>query len=682
MAKKDKQTQVQRMDPDQRPLTELQAQRLGAMANVEAKLLVGLTVAQISDKFRWQIDPQLLFFRKICGRVVKTDPVTGVEYPVPFATVHVEDTDCHFLGYFPGGWQWGWFFPLWCHREVIATVTTDACGRFCVWVPRWEIDWILRWRRERICFPDLFVRPSIRDLLKELIHDHPIVRQPPIPEPDPPPFLLRDGGMSLRRAKELIGVDKAERLAAFEGAAAMGDRVVLREQMLDQPLPSRQMPPPLPKQIRDLSEKKDNEGLSSHLNVESRLFEGFNPSRYIGPFWRCFDVVVPEWTPILDVPDITFRVTQDVDGDGDEEAIYSENFFEVRWNAGPIPNVTLEASPIGVTGQVCDVPDVPCQDTPAILFAGLMPLVNPSTGDPYHDAATGYARRPNRPHPSGAIADPLPNPLASAPYAGTVHLYGCNEMSGGAFYRLRYRYEGGPWVPFTGLTWPLYRVVSGSLQTHWPTSDANGWYPILPDSANWFPENLLLAWPTHHFTHGRYTVEMQIGNASKSVIDSSTAINFEVDNSAPLAQITEVRWRVEGGSWRGPLELVCPTVTRPQISGSPANIEFRVTYQVSASHLRSLSLSGGGCGGGNPILISALGTAQHWHTFSGDNAVSNTATFALPGTMAQGAYSFSLFAASRAFNPAGGDNGHLLDWNYDPTVRYVHPSLPIAVVNG
>jgi hypothetical protein len=63
-------------------------------------------------------------------------------------------------------------------------VTTDECGEFCVWVPRWDIDWILRWRRERFCFP--FERPSIIDLLEDL--PIPVERVPrrPWPEPDPP----------------------------------------------------------------------------------------------------------------------------------------------------------------------------------------------------------------------------------------------------------------------------------------------------------------------------------------------------------------------------------------------------------------------------------------------------------------------------------------------------------------
>ena len=33
------------------------------------------------------IDPHLWFYRKVCGQVVEKDPVTGVEYPVPNATV-------------------------------------------------------------------------------------------------------------------------------------------------------------------------------------------------------------------------------------------------------------------------------------------------------------------------------------------------------------------------------------------------------------------------------------------------------------------------------------------------------------------------------------------------------------------------------------------------------------------
>src|SRR5689334_15046824 len=104
------------IDPSRIKLTGIQAERLGALSGVDAKNLTGLTVAEISDKFRFQIDPQLLFFRKICEKVVKQDPVSGVAFPVPYATVQVEDTDCSLLGFFPAQARWAWYFPFRCRR--------------------------------------------------------------------------------------------------------------------------------------------------------------------------------------------------------------------------------------------------------------------------------------------------------------------------------------------------------------------------------------------------------------------------------------------------------------------------------------------------------------------------------------------------------------------------------------
>jgi hypothetical protein len=272
--------------------------------------------------------------------------------------------------------------------------------------------------------------------------------------------------------------------------------------------------------------------------------------------------------------------------------------------------------------------------------------------------------------------------LAQAPYTRVLQLYGCNEIDGGVFYRLRYQYNGGASVPFTGHTWPLQRLVGGTLQTHWPAADANGWYPIIPAADGWHPNRLLLNWPTNSYTNGLYTVIMEIGNASKSVINTSTAVNIMVDNAKPTAQFTEVRWRVTGGAWSAPLPMICPIITRPMVGGQPADIEFQVSYQVAATHLRSTNLYGGGCGGGVPTLTSATSSAQHWHMNPGDNSVVNTAVFELGGSKPQGAYSFHLYASSRAFNPAGSDAGFGADWNYNPAYNWVRPFLPIAVVDG
>ncbi len=672
--------------PDRKPITETQAARLAALSGVNAKELGGRPVAEIADRLKWQIDPELLLFRRICGKVVKKDPITGLEYPVPFATVHVEDTDCSFLGFFPVEHPWAWFFPIFCRREEIATVKTDQCGRFCVWVPRWEIDWILRFRRERICFPDIFIKPNIRELLEQ-VREMPI--RPPKPEPDPPPILLKDGGFTLRRVEEVLGREVTGRLAAIEAGSAVGSSASEQLNILESAAFPEPVAPPLPAELqsgmpgvgRDQKMNAVRSTLATRLNLDPAVVAKLDLNRFIGPFRRCFDIYFPEWLPILDVPDITFRVTQDVDGDGTEETIYSEGFFDVRWNAGAIPPVTLYASPIAVAGHVCDTPPVPCSDTPAIQFAGLMPLVNPpGPADPYHDAASGYARRPNRPHPSGAFIDPLPNPLAESPFTNVLQLYGCNRIKGASFYRLRYSYNGGALAPFVGLTWPLYRVVAGSLQTHWPVSDANGWYPILPAADNWFPDLLLLEWNTRAFANGLYTVQLELADAAKNPVGApSAAVGFRVDNSNPVATFTQLRWRKAGVGPFQPLPLVCPLIPRGVV---PSDIEIEVSYSVSAAHLRSVSLTGGGCGAGTPTLLSALSTAQHWHTGPADNTVINTATFALPATAPQGAYSFSLMAASRAFNPSGGDGGHLADWNYDPVYNYVIPMLPVAVVNA
>lgn len=687
--------------PDRQPINKIQAQRLASLTGVSAKEITGKNVLELSEKLKWRIDPELFFFRRICGRVVKKDPATGTEHPVPFATVHVEDTDCSFLGFFPLESPLVWFFPFFCHREEITTTVTDACGRFCVFVPRWEVDWILRFRHDHICFPDIFIKPTIRDILDGLYR--PPIKRPPKPEPDPLPFLLKDGGITLRRAEELFGRDIAGKLAALGAGAAVGASSKQQLKILDSMAFSRQMPPPLSSEFKRLTkpdvsattrlevEEAQNmtavrETMAKRLKINAQHIEKLNFQHFIGPFRRCFDVIFPEWMPILDVPDITFRVTQDVNGDGNEETIYSEGFFDVRWNAGNIPDVTLEASQISVAGVACNPPEVPCEDVPAILFAGLMPLINPpGPADPYYDVNTGYAQRPNRPHSSGNIApllSDLPLDVAQTPYTHTLQLYGCNHGEGAVYYRLRYGFNGSPPVSFTGLTWPLHRVVGGILHTLWPTSDANGWYPILPDADGWFPQSLLLNWPTGNYQNGTYAVELELGNASKTVINTSAPVKFRIDNSVPSAQFTKLRWRKVGDvDWSLPVSLICPVIPRPTIGGNPVDIEIEVSYMASASHLRSVVLSGGGCGGGSPTLSSALSTAQHWHTIPADNSVINTAVFSLSGLALQGAYSFNLLAVSRAFNPAGGDGGFEADWNYDPVYNYIWPTLPVAVVN-
>lgn len=693
------------LPPDRRPLTDVGAARLAKLAGVDAKELVGRPIAELAESLRWRIDPELLLFRRVCGQVVRKDPATGKELPVPFATVHVEDTDCGLLGYFPPGWPFGWYFPFFCRREEIGTVKTDACGRFCVFVPRFEIDWILRFRRRRICFPIIFERPRLVDILERLplpIPHWPPIR-PPRPEPDPPPFLLEDGGLTLRRAEGLIGPELVERLGAAQLAGEVGASAEVSLDLAGD-VPDLPLPPPLPQEmaqkLEGVTELESVSAKFASLDRDQRaLLERelprLDPQRFIGPFWRCRDVFVPQWLPIFDVPDVTFRVTQDVDGDGDEETIYSEGYFDVRWNTGWIPPVKLVASQIALTAPACDGPEVPCEDEPAIVLAGLHPLHNPAAPPPYHDNGTGYARRPNRPHPSALMSDPPPNPEATAPYAGTVQLYGCNHGLGGQYYRLRYSYQGAPSVPFLGHSWKLVRIGPGGvLQQLSVAPDGAGWYEIVDPAQGWLPAHLLLNWPTTSSADGYYEIVLELGDGSKNPISTSDPVGIRVDNSTPAGSFTGLFWRLAGQSgWPNDLELTCPVIFRPK----GQMVEIRVDYLASANHLRSVQLFAGGCGGGAPAQLAAPnwsepptpafvgGVSQspyaHWHTGPADNALARSGVYSLAGAAPQGAYSFSLYVASRAFNPAGGDGGFEADWEYNPVVRWRWSTLNVAVVD-
>ena len=697
-------------DPEKFKIGTSSARRLAAMSDVPAEQLHGLTLGEATAKFRFEIDPQLLLFRKVCGEVVKTDPVTGIDYPVPFATVQVEDTDCSLLGFFPAQASWSWYFPFACRREVIATTRTDACGKFCVWIPRWDIDWVVRFRHERHCFPTIFERPTLRELIDELIPRE-LPPFPPGPGPNPGPLRALDRTRLIATVEQSLGRDIAVRLDHARSQVGFGTSTVALNAALDAPLALPNMLPPLPaelKKLRQPSHEVTDRGtaaeaihptvhtLAGQLKLDAQDLRALDLRRYIGPFKRCFDVLVPTWVPILDVPDITFRVLQDTDGDGDEEQIYGENYFQVRWDAGPIGPVTIHAGPNARSGVACGPTNIPCGNVPAIVMAGRLPV----TGDPtVYDTANGYALRTNRPHPSGLFTETLPLPSAASPLARVLSLYGCHRTNPGAtHYRLIYKYSSDDgasftsFTPFVGLTWPLYRLGStGVGEWYWPSADAAGWYPIdLPAGPNpWLPQSLLLDWPSYNFANGRYVVRLELGAGGAVVPPMSAEVAFNVDNSAPLGPLA-VEWGLSATGPFTPIDGICPVVRR---HSTPVDLYFRVTLDASARHLRSASLWASGCGAGNFVFISGSGgaqavagstTYQHWHDSVGDNNQMLQVIYRLPSTAAEGTYSFGAHVASRAFSPSGADGGHLQvpAWQYDPDVIYIDPSVAFSVFNA
>jgi len=406
------------------------------------------------------------------------------------------------------------------------------------------------------------------------------------------------------------------------------------------------------------------------INAEESI--RIQPRSFIGPFYRCFDVFVPEWVPIIGAPDITFEVTQDINGN--QEVIYSEGYFDVRWDATSIPPVTLHASQIAVASLTCDTPNVSCDGgQPGIQFAGMMPL---TAG--YHDntnITTVYALRPNRPHPSGDI-NGAPSFPSQAPYAGTLNLYGCYRIEGGAFYRILYSFNGKGSVPFTQ-SWYDARF-SG---TTFVTPDASGWYSYLPVANDEYDDHML-NWITGQ--EGLYSLTLQIADAAKNIIYTApTPINIFVDNSPPTALFTTISWQAVGSGASGTLNPYgpdCLVINRP----AGHDISLTVTFNAYADHFRSVQLLASGCGIGNmPILApnQSAGVTEHWYESPTDNNYSNTALYTIPGYYQQGAYSLNLKAFTRAFNPSGDSTALAPDWRYDPTYIWVNPSIAIAIID-
>jgi hypothetical protein len=659
--------------------------------------LAGLTIAQASEKLKWVADPRLFWFREICGQVVAPDPVTGVEYPVPFATVDVQETECTLLGYFPPALPWVWHFPLFCERETIATVKTDACGKFCVLVPRFEIEWIRVWRLERICYNVIFNRPAIGDLLPS-----------PVPgQPDPGPLAALTslppatiGAIAGPGAQAL-----AQRATQLQASQSLGAPDALAASLLQRRAFETEQPPPLPPEFRDALAAHGRlvaapganamEGIQGAiaqklgLDLASSPLKNFDPGNFIGPFLRCFDVLLPEWQVIFEVPDITFLVTQDVDGSGVQQTIYDDP-FGANWSNESTNNITLVANGIAKTTQSCQAPDVPCGDVPAILFAGLMPLDNPAYfNETPSEANTGCALRPNRPANGAGSVPPVPTdltrPVAQTPFCETVQLYGCVNVpvdgATAAYYRVMQSFNGSPFSAITGVSWQIYTFPGGVPVTIAP--DSSGWYPVLSDPEAYFPANLVLDWPTAPL--GLYTLKLQVANAAKSVIIDAAAVPVEVDNTAPAANFTTLSWKFAGApdsTLVSLLGLPCPLIKR---GSTPQDIEVVFTVNVSGNHLRDSSIGVSGCGGGSFVLETASPPYEtyHWYTTPTDNNVTLSGRYLLSSTASDGCYNFGCTANSRAMNPSGADGGNLspTDWYEDVVYIYTDPSISVAVVS-
>ena len=644
--------------PDDRRMTKRQIEFLARESGLPTQEIAELRVGDLAEKLRWHFDWSSFFFQKVCGRVVKRDPVTGVLHPVPYATVHVDDTDCNLIFYSPSKLGYTWIYPFFCDREEIATVQTDECGNFCVFIPRWDIDRLLRWRRERICFP--IERPWIIDVLRDFLPDPgPVIHKPPLPDP-PPDF----GDFQLRRDIEAtLGPSIANRLAQAAPARTFGAFRGGLDSALLEPAPASALPtPPMPDEgdVKRLIEE------DPRLEKIGRL----DPQRLIGPFKICYDVFVPVLQTIVDIPDITFRVTQ-AQPSGDV-TIYDESYFDVRWDDTSIPDVTLEAWPNAKAIDVCDGPDIACQDVPAILNVSLMPLMAP-----YHDDASGFGIRVNQKSADG-VTTPTPGVAAgtaNASYADRLDLFGCFHIQGATHYRVVASLGAGPVEPVLAGN---FTVLTTSFTLDTQVQLADGCYLIRNDLASSF-EHLILGWFPEN--NGSYKIRLEVGTLGGGGFTESAHSDwhtFEVDGIAPVATFHRIRWwyATSPGS-PTTLPVNCPVLERDPSK----DVIVEVTWSASGAHLRSAVLGMSGCGAGNPIAPAAADRTWWWQLATDTSTGVKVAQFTIPSSFDPGCYTASMYAVSRAYNPAVPSMPLSADWYTLEDRRVFWQSRAISVVD-
>jgi hypothetical protein len=669
-------------DPAAHVLTNKQAARLAALAPVAAEKLAGQRLVDVTDRIKAVIDPSLLAFRKVCGRVVKLD-AAGNELPVPFATVTVYDVDLGLLAWSPADSLFSWFYPFNVRREQLARVTTDECGRFCVWLPRFDIDYYLKWRLERQCYLGWLRRPSLEDLLRarEVL---------PKPQPDPGPIKLDEHLLvHASRVIDAKAVVKLREVSLLKRPGPVMTKV--DPELARAAFPQRTRAPLTADAVEALSPKLRPK-LAARIGVPVEMLAKLDPKRVYGPFLRCREIIVPQWSPVLDVPDISFEVTQDVNGDGQQEVIYSEGLFEVRWDANAIADVVLRADSMAVTSTSCDVPDVNTGGDVAILFASNYPLQVGNIASDYHDGVSGYAKLPNRPDADGVPGGTRTEPSV-APFVGSFYLMGNAERPGATHYRVHHQVDGGAASYLNGAFGPLMKLVGTTLQQLVVTPVDGQWYPIVPRSAGWTPVGILA--PVSEGGDHLHSFHLEFGVAAPGgaitpVANSATpGVNLQIDGTGPTVEFQAFQWRHPEVSlaWQTLATGDCAVVARE----ANRRVQFRLALRVSADHLRNFAVGASGCGpAGGPTLITdgrdglpvaAADAAAHWYRDANDNAHSRELFFELPAGAPAGCYNFSVFAATRAFAPTavviGADP--TVAWRIDSSPVYTQPVLAVAV---
>jgi len=617
--------------------------------------------------------------RRVCGRVIKRDPVTGEECPVPGATVRVLDVDYCLLWWYPyPGLPWCWLYPIWPRREEIATTMTDECGRFCVDIPYFDIDAIVRWRLRFRCLPEILQWPRVIDAIDmgvkpdlrvypELEH-LPELEPKPTPEPVPGPSPLTPVIPLPPPELEFLRTSpKAERGSGFHTKPQfkLARQALFAKRALFEPVDPDELPvlerAAFPKSIAPPA-LPDDEALLKILPDKEMLLD-LRRARPIVRLLRCWAELVPEWHLFWDVPDIVLKVEQDIDGDGALETIYDQGYLDVNWDLSePTTNIVIEARPNAICVP-CGPPYQPCTTTGIVGISDL-PV------DPTYLSPQGYALCANRPNPSGTL--PLPAPHlrpddAETPFCGTVRLVGCPDYGTAVYYKVFYSYEGGSETHFSE-SWYAYQISAQA--SHHVVPDASGFYPVLTPPNDYFPYHTLVNWRTYYYPDGRYTMRLVLYDAAHNPLGPALpSVNLVLDNSRPSpVDFLRLRWREVGTSGWQTAPLHCPIIRRP----TGKDIELEVKYNVAATHLRDLTIALVGCDGG-------VGNDAYWHHHVNDNNKVLVWKVTMPATKHEGGYRFYLEGRSRAYNGVG---GLATNWYFDSLHIWRGNNLHVVIVDS
>ena len=269
--------------------------------------------------------------RRVGGRVVRRNGADETLVPIQGVTVHAEERSGSFLVFSPPQWpDWSWLLPFrLARRREMAAATTDGQGRFSIAIPREDVEAIACWRQGRIGRGD-FSRPRLLDLVRDLECRA---------QGRPPEAAVRATDF-LSRCRKRVGrplTDRIERL--FQGGIALSN------EKMDSLLETR-LAPPRPA-VSGRPQAEELAALARNQGLEPEVAKGARFGRWIGPFWRTNNLYLPPWTLLVDVPDITFRVTGVA---GEAVPLDSEGFFDVPWTGDPMNELTLATSAAACPG--------------------------------------------------------------------------------------------------------------------------------------------------------------------------------------------------------------------------------------------------------------------------------------------------------------------------------------------